>query len=158
MRSFDILEKVIDSKQRNPFPWELTREEFRSRWFKNGVFSFPVEWLRDSGFLNSNPDRGVTIRQRDNSSRPPEYIDQLKTSVEKEGVKRPPSLNMYKDGTFGLADGTHRVLVASELGNTYIPLEFTPNFVDYDGYDVVVKRAFNKGINLPKKVLDQFDW
>lgn len=160
MRSFDTLEEVLNTPtDRLPFPWELTRREFEARWYENKPFSFPVKWLRDPRFLNADPNRGVTIRQREFSTRSQEYIDQLKASVEKEGVKSPPTINMYKDGTFALADGTHRVLVAHELGSTYIPVSFTPNFLDYGGYDVVVKKAFyDEAVSLPKKVTDQFDW
>ena len=157
MTIFGKLEEEL-GKKRLPFPWEMTRKGFEDYWLSGKNFSFPVEWLRDHRFLNSDPARGITIRQRDLSSRPQEYIDKLKASVEKEGMRdeSPPSINMYKDGTFGLSDGTHRVLVASELGHTYIPVEFTPNFVDFGGYDVVTKRAILKGINVPKEVSDQF--
>lgn len=160
MAIFDVLGEILDddSSKRNPFPWELTRKEFEDRWYDRKPFSLPVRWLRDPGFLNSDPKRGITIRQRDASSRSQEYIDSLKDDVAKRGIQSPPSINMYSDNTFGLSDGTHRVLVAHELSQTYIPVTFTPNFLDFGGYKVLAKKAFDEGIPLPQQVLDQFGW
>jgi len=156
-----LAEQVLNLlEERNPFPWEMTREEFENHWnYGKGYFSLPTPWLRDPSFVTGHGKSGnVSIRDREGSSRSPEYLRELEASIGKEGIKMPVSLNLTRDGDVIIFDGTHRVMIAADLDHTFVPIEFTPNFLDYNGYELVVKKAFEEGRRIPMEVLAQFDW
>lgn len=70
-------------------------------------------------------------------------IDTLKSKIEKEGFdpSRPVSLFMQSNGKIGISDGTHRVLVASELGIENIPIVLTPSMIKAEGFKALQKAS-----------------
>lgn len=58
-------------------------------------------------------------------------LDTLKTDIKTNGIRKPISLSVNRHGEIDIIDGTHRFLMAKELGIKTVPISVTPNFIDY---------------------------
>jgi len=75
-----------------------------------------------------------------------EYLDSLKTKIREEGLKRPIAIAKRERGDKAyIADGHHRLIALEELGYDEVPVELTPNMVDFDGGSAL-KNTLSKGL------------
>ena len=151
-----VLVVLCEDSDSLKYPWELTNAEFRNHFFKDILMKFPVEWLRDPSFLTAD---AVSVRCRDEAgdtgSRRRDYLDRLRGDIDRDGVKDPVSLLLTRKGEWGICDGTHRVMLADELGLKDVPVEVTPNVVDFGGHALLVRRARLKGYVVPPQVMKE---
>ena len=128
---FDLLEQAEVS-----FPWDLKREEFVDL-AKNGErFQVPTHWLRDPDLVLGREEGANTL----------------------DNISDPVKIGITPEKKLIVSDGTHLVMVSDRLDRTHIPATFSSDFINKDGYEVLVRYAFDQGTTIPMEVLAQFDW
>ncbi len=160
---------------------ELSKDEFNkaasdANAGKPSRIFIPTELLFDEEFITHNRESSIRKRftrkdlevdenLKDKSKidkliggtgvRSKDQIDELKAKIDKEGFdpSRPISLFQMKDGKVGISDGTHRALVAKELGLEFVPISLTPNMMNQKGREhiqnKVSKRQVEKSLAQP---------
>ena len=141
------------------YPWQMTKDEFRDYYFSGMSYTMKTSTLRSTQFLTDESSPQVRRRnaQYGTSSRSCTEIADLKESVRKYGIKSPVSLYVSSKGEIGISDGTHRVLVASELELPEVSVEMTPSMVDDNGHLKIVRYMQNCGYPIPDRVLAEYD-
>jgi len=142
-------------------PWEMTKKELEQAFFNNTPLEMGVDTLRNRQFLNADTtsvrDRkkigGITLgtdaKQADN-------FRELKKKISEEGIKNPVALYADSKNRIGVSDGTHRVLIAKELGQKTVPIQMTPSIIDKGAHKAFVKQALSEGKPVPAKVLKDY--
>jgi hypothetical protein len=64
---------------------------------------------------------------RENLRRERDYLDLLKRDIKEQGITDPFIAVLDQMGRVTLMDGHHRLQVAEELGETLVPIRFTPS-------------------------------
>lgn len=135
--------RICESAQ---YLWQMTPQEVRSAFFRNERPLLPLSWLVDPEFITRSEKYGCQFRTRKNSPRDEEYLNSLKGKMERDGFVGSVGLTAEKGGEIGICDGTHRIMLALELGMKNAPIEMTPNFIDNNGIAKV--RSYAKKRNL----------
>lgn len=109
------------------------------------------EDLLDAGFAIQYRTRDVEggTRVRDKS-----YLDNLKKEIARDGITE-PILVEVRNGRLSILDGTHRAMIAEELGLENVPVQFNTSGLDraYDTYDWLNKHDKQALRYAPEKVL-----
>ena len=91
----------------------------------------PVKLLRKTSLYKHEPE--VNVRQRNKGrtgSRTSKELERTKRKIKKIGIKHPLGLRIHDNGKLEIIDGTHRLLIASELGMPFVPVKFVPNTIE----------------------------
>jgi len=165
------MEKIEPLKKQ---PWEMTIDEFEEAVDANhhqgqschSPFSIPVSILRDPKYVAHEPGYYVGIRTPQLSSRTWEYVEELKELMQIYGLVCAVSMD-YKpeDGKLRVMDGTHRVMIAAQLGWPDIRVQWVPNAISghVRGYMTpahiwYVRYALEQGKAVPENILEKYRW
>ena len=97
----------------------------------DSLLRVPIWVLLDDGIVST--ERGPGVRTREKMNRPPKYIEGLKAKIAEEGLTEAIAIDVDPDGTVHIIDGTHRLMIAHELGFTSVPVEMVPHAIDKGG-------------------------
>lgn len=91
-----------------------------------GILFFDVDFLRNT--IDSNYQNQITTKNRN-------YIDQLRTDIEANGLKLPGTL-VLSATSCKLQDGNHRFVACLELGYSKFPvkLQYSDGIIKSGGY------------------------
>jgi len=91
----------------------------------------PTKLLRNPSLYQKEPEINVRQRQKGHTgSRTSKELERTKRKIQKDGVKHPLGLRIYDNGKLEIIDGTHRLLISSELGLPFVPVRFVPNTLE----------------------------
>jgi len=141
-------------------PWKYTRGEFFQAIRDNKKFVLPPDILRDTSLMERNRPGLAHIRTEKNLARPQEHLDVLKRSIADDGFRVDRAVSVFfRDGRFGISDGTHRVYVAGEAGVDAIPVDLLWSDIKdmpQAGHEMLVEAALKRGKQLPAAVIAEY--
>ena len=141
-----IASEILRLCESAQYLWQMTPQEVRSAFFRNERPLLPLSWLTDPAFVTRSEEYGCQFRTRGNSPRGKDYLNSLKNKMEQDGFVGAVGLTAEKGGQIGICDGTHRIMLARELGMKDAPIDMTPNFIDNNGLAQVQAYAKKKGL------------
>jgi len=97
----------------------------------NKAVLIPTKILRNKSLYQRDPE--INVRQRvggRTGSRTEKQLDRSKRKIAKGGIQHPLGLKVWDNGKIEIIDGTHRLLIASELKIPFVPVRFVPSTID----------------------------
>jgi len=132
------LKEVLASNKisKKMFDWfDKNRTNLVGRKDPKKAITIPTKKLRDpelpwrSGSVQSNIRKRVP-GLKETEVRDAQYLENLKKDIRKKGIKDPVTVDIDpKTGEVEIIDGTHRIMLAEEIGIERVPVVLTPNSV-----------------------------